>query len=159
VPAPAVYHLNAIVASLAVTEIHTLVSPYKPLRRYLTYDELKGELMTVDVPPTSGCLHCSPEGLLGLGDLAPLWRPGERTTAPLALPSPVPMPASVGNGELDEEAVGDDLSELEDEDTPDDERELDPGEPPQSEPCRAVIIVGSDAADPIGKARKNTMTH
>src|SRR5262249_13601871 len=46
-PAPAVYHLNALVASLAVTEIHNLLWPYKSLRRYQVYRELEGELMPI----------------------------------------------------------------------------------------------------------------
>jgi hypothetical protein len=75
VPAPAVYHLNSMVASLAVTEIHNLIWPYKPLRRYLVYRELEGELMALEVPRRESCMHCGPEGPLGLGDLAPLWSP------------------------------------------------------------------------------------
>ncbi len=74
-PAPAVYHLNAVVSSLAATEIHNLVWPYKPLRRYLVYRELEGELLPVAVPAQEACLHCSGEGRRGLGDLVPVWRP------------------------------------------------------------------------------------
>ncbi len=72
-PAPAVYHLNGVVASLAVSEIHNFIFPYKPLRRYLTYDELKGELLSLDVQSKDDCIVCSAgEGFLGLGDLEPL---------------------------------------------------------------------------------------
>ncbi len=74
-PAPAVYHLNALIASLAVTEIHNLVWQYKQRREYLIYRELEGELMPVQVPKSENCLHCGPEGLLGLGDLVPIWNP------------------------------------------------------------------------------------
>jgi hypothetical protein len=102
-PAPAVYHLNSLVASLAVAEIHNLIWPYKRLQRYLVYRELEPELMTLEVPATQGCLHCSPEGLLGLGDLAPLWRP-ERARSAL----PPGLPAA------DRDASDDDVSELED---------------------------------------------
>jgi len=85
-PAPAVYHLNALVASLAATEIHNLVWPYKPLRRYLVYRELHGELLTVGVSAQeAGCLHCSGDGRLGLGDLVPPWRP-EPTRGLTSLP-------------------------------------------------------------------------
>lgn len=80
-PAPAVYHLNAVVASLAAAEIHNLVWPYKALRRYLIYQELAGEILTVDVPASERCPFCSPSGLLGLGDLAPLWRPTRSRSA------------------------------------------------------------------------------
>jgi hypothetical protein len=89
VPAPAVYHLNSVVASLAVTEIHNFIWPYKPLKRYLVYRELEGELMALEVPRREFCLHCGPEGLLGLGDLAPFWNPQNgRTLMAHGLPSP-----------------------------------------------------------------------
>jgi hypothetical protein len=69
-PAPAVYHLNGVVSSLAVSEIHNLIFPYKTLRRYLTYDELQGELLSLDVQSKGDCLVCSADnGILGLGDL------------------------------------------------------------------------------------------
>jgi hypothetical protein len=39
----------------------------------LTYDELKGELLSLDVQPKNNCPVCSVEGgFLGLGDLEPL---------------------------------------------------------------------------------------
>jgi hypothetical protein len=72
-PAPAVYHLNGVVASLAVAEVHNFVFPYKPIRRYLAYDELKGQLLSLSVPSRGDCPVCSPDGgILGLGDLLPL---------------------------------------------------------------------------------------
>jgi hypothetical protein len=84
-PAPAVYHLNALMASLAVTEIHNLVWPYKALRRYLVYRELEGEMMPIEVPRSEDCAHC---GLRGLGDLAPVLRPKPaRTLLPAVIPS------------------------------------------------------------------------
>ena len=88
-PAPAVYHLNALVASLAATEIHNLVWPYKLLRRYLVYRELEGELMSIVVPAQEHhCIHCGTEGRLGLGDLVPIWRPtAARSLATMNLPS------------------------------------------------------------------------
>jgi hypothetical protein len=80
-PAPAVYHLNGVVASLAAAELHNLIWPYKQIRRYVVYRELAGELMTVEVPASERCLYCRPDGLLGLGDLAPLWRPSRDRSA------------------------------------------------------------------------------
>ncbi len=72
-PAPAVYHLNTVMAALAVAEIHNFVSSYKPVRRYLTYDELKGELLPLEVSNELRCPVCdNEEGYLGLGDLEPL---------------------------------------------------------------------------------------
>ena len=68
--------------------------PYKPLRRYLVYRELETELLAIEAPPREGCLHCGPEGLLGLGDLAPLprSRPG-RSLLAAGIPSAGPDPA------------------------------------------------------------------
>lgn len=74
-PSPAVYHLNGVIASLGVTEIHNAIWPYKPVRRYLMYRELEGELMAVEVPRHKNCMHCGQDGLLGLGELVPLWTP------------------------------------------------------------------------------------
>jgi molybdopterin-synthase adenylyltransferase len=97
VAAPAVYHLNALIASLAVTEIHNLLHPYKPLRRYLVYRELVAELMSIEVSQTDGCLHCGPEGLLGLGDLALISRPHPaRSLLAAGIPAAGRDPAAVG---------------------------------------------------------------
>jgi hypothetical protein len=72
-PAPAVYHLNGVIASLAAAEIHNFIFPYKPVKRYLAYDELMGELLSLEVGSDNHCSVCSVEGgYLGLGDLEPL---------------------------------------------------------------------------------------
>lgn len=92
VAAPAVYHLNGVVASLAVAELHNLVAPYRALRPYVVYRELQGELLSVNVPQTEECLHCSPEGLLGLGDIVPLWRPNREARG--QLPAVIPNAAA-----------------------------------------------------------------
>ncbi len=68
-PSPAVYHINATMASLAVAEIHNVVYPYRKIRRYVAYDQLKGEVMHIEVSTDPSCPICSPEGVLGLGDL------------------------------------------------------------------------------------------
>src|SRR5262249_39227187 len=87
-PAPAVYHLNALVASLAVTDIHNLIHPYKPLRRYQVYRELEGDVMPIEIPTRESCPYCSPDGILGLGGLAPIWKTKPaRTLAALRIPS------------------------------------------------------------------------
>jgi hypothetical protein len=47
--------------------------PYKALRRYLAYDALKGELLTLDAYSKEECLLCNAkDGMFGLGDLEPL---------------------------------------------------------------------------------------
>jgi hypothetical protein len=95
-PAPAVYHLNALVASLAVTEIHNLVCPYKPIRRHIAYRELEGEIMSIEFPKDENCPHwnpegssgISPDGCLGIGELAPLWKlKPSRSFSSLRIPS------------------------------------------------------------------------
>lgn len=89
-PAPAVYHLNNLVASLAVTEIHNLIWPYKPIHRYMAYRELEGELMPIGVSPSENCMHCGPEGRRGLGDLIPFWIPKpSRSFEEMGIPMPV----------------------------------------------------------------------
>jgi hypothetical protein len=62
-----------------------LIAPYRALRPYLVYRELEGEMLAIDVPPTQECLHCSPEGRLGLGDLVPMWRPNRTAGSELPM--------------------------------------------------------------------------
>jgi hypothetical protein len=88
-PAPAVYHLNATVASLAVAELHNLVTAYKPSRRYLVYRELATELLPISVEGHSRCAFCRPEGVLALGDLAEM----PRYARSGAIAPPIAMPA------------------------------------------------------------------
>ncbi|MBN1935634.1 MAG: ThiF family adenylyltransferase [Anaerolineae bacterium] len=92
VPAPAVRHLDGIVASLAAAEVHNLAHPFKPLQRYLTYDAIgrttsgRPELMSLQVSARSDCPVCSADdGVLGLGDLEPL--PSYRRSSQVQLPS------------------------------------------------------------------------
>jgi hypothetical protein len=69
-PAPAVRHLDGLVAALAAAEIHNLAHTFKPQQRYLTYDAMRTELVPLQVTPSSNCSVCSPDdGVLGLGDL------------------------------------------------------------------------------------------
>ncbi len=93
-PAPAVGHLDGVVAALAAAEIHNLVAAFKPQHRYLTYDALHGELVPLSVGgpghkaiATTACPVCSPDdGVLGLGDLEPL--PDYRRAGQTQLPAP-----------------------------------------------------------------------
>jgi molybdopterin/thiamine biosynthesis adenylyltransferase len=89
-PAPAVGHLDGVVAALAAAEIHNLVADFKPQHRYLVYDARAGGLTELRVRAGGACPICSPEhGVLGLGDLEPL--PDYRRAREAALP-----PADVG---------------------------------------------------------------
>lgn len=97
-PAPAVGHLDGVVAALAAAEIHNLVAAFKPQHRYLTYDALKAELVPLSVGGSAhkvaaqaACPVCSPDdGVLGLGDLEPL--PDYRRAAQAQLPAPAQLP-------------------------------------------------------------------
>lgn len=92
-PAPAVGHLDGVVAALAAAEIHNLVAAFKPQHRYLTYDALRAELVPLSVggpahkvAALAACPVCSPDdGVLGLGDLEPL--PDYRRAAQAQLPA------------------------------------------------------------------------
>ena len=101
-PAPAVGHLDGVVAALAAAEVHNLVHAFKPQQRYLVYDALRNELVPLQVTSSTDCPVCSPDlGVLGLGDLEPL--PDYRRAEQVKLPPPSPLPtpgASNGrNGE------------------------------------------------------------
>lgn len=98
-PAPAVGHLDGVVAALAAAEIHNLVAAFKPQHRYLTYDALRGELLPLavggpgpKVAALAACPVCSADaGVLGLGDLEPL--PDYRRAAQTQLPTPAALSA------------------------------------------------------------------
>jgi hypothetical protein len=99
-PAPAVRHLDGLVAALAAAEIHNLVHAFKPQHRYLAYDALRTELVPLQVTPSQACPVCSPDhGVLGLGDLEPM--PDYRR-ASQALPLP-PPPARAPQARASEE--------------------------------------------------------
>lgn len=98
-PAPAVGHLDGVVAALAAAEIHNLVAAFKLQHRYLTYDALRGELIPLTVGGSghkvaalAACPVCSADaGVLGLGDLEPL--PDYRRAAQAQLPTPAAVSA------------------------------------------------------------------
>jgi vancomycin resistance protein VanJ len=72
VKAPAVSHLNGVVANLALAEIHNLIAPFKEFVSYLTYSQQRNELMPYTISRNQTCAICSDTALLGLGDLEPL---------------------------------------------------------------------------------------
>lgn len=91
-PAPAVHHLDGVVAALAAAEIHNLLHTFKPQQRYVVYDALQTKLIPLQVTPNENCPVCSAEhGVLGLGDLEPL--PDYRRAARVQLP-PLRRPAA-----------------------------------------------------------------
>lgn len=98
-PAPAVRHLDGVVASLAVAEVHNLAVAFKPAQRYLAYDALRTELVPLRVTASDACPVCSPDhGVLGLGDLEPM-PDYRRASRAVSLPAPR-ADASAGAGSL-----------------------------------------------------------
>lgn len=71
-PAPAVVHLNGVLANLAIVELHNLFSGFKEPSWYLFYDLLNPEVMRIIEEP-SECATCSAGGgYYGRGDIVPL---------------------------------------------------------------------------------------
>lgn len=60
-PAPAVYHLNGVMANLALMEIHNLVGDFMPRQGHLLYTMAERRLLTVEHEP-GHCAACSPDG-------------------------------------------------------------------------------------------------
>jgi hypothetical protein len=87
VKAPAVHHLNGVVAHLTVGEIHNLLAPFKEFISYQTYNQLSGELMPLAIKRNPTCAICSDTGLLGLGDLEPIPDYEKANKSRLLLPS------------------------------------------------------------------------
>jgi hypothetical protein len=102
VKAPAVSHLNGVVANLALAEIHNLIAPFKTFVSYQTYNELRGELMPYTIERNPTCAICSDTGLLGLGDLEPVPDYERATTG-----RPLYPPAFPRAGSADDEQAGD----------------------------------------------------
>ena len=100
-PAPAIRHLDGLIAALAAAEIHNLVHAFKPQQRYLAYDALHTELVPLQVTPSEGCSVCSPDdGVLGLGDLEALPDYRRADQALLLPPPPAHAPAATaGQGD------------------------------------------------------------
>lgn len=101
-PAPAVGHLDGVVAALAAAEVHNLVHAFKPQQRYLVYDALRNELVPLQVTSSTNCPVCSPDlGVLGLGDLEPLpdYRRAEQVKLPPMRPANL-EPTSSSNGSV-----------------------------------------------------------
>jgi len=104
VKAPAVSHLNGVVANLALAEIHNLLAPFKKFVSYLAYDQLRGELMPYTIERNPTCAVCSDSGLLGLGDLEPI-PDYERTMGKPLDVSTVPEGRSDGGEQTEDEAI------------------------------------------------------
>jgi molybdopterin/thiamine biosynthesis adenylyltransferase len=85
-PAPSVIALNGVIASLQVAEVLFLLAP-DPDRsmgcsHVSRYNALARQLIPMRAHAAPGCPTCSPEGVLGVGDLAPLGAASSRCAAP-----------------------------------------------------------------------------
>lgn len=72
-PAPAVISLNATVVSLAVTMMLGIVTPIPIGPRYLNYNATASTLRPAQATAQADCFICSRRGVLGQGDLQPLF--------------------------------------------------------------------------------------
>ena len=68
-PAPAVYWVNAMAASLAAGVVHNLVGGFARSVSDRMIDMLGGEILDISHERREGCLWCGREGYLGSGDL------------------------------------------------------------------------------------------
>jgi molybdopterin/thiamine biosynthesis adenylyltransferase len=93
IKAPAVNHLNGVVANLALAEIHNLIAPFKKFVSYQTYDALRGGLIPYTIARNPKCAVCGDGGVLGLGDLEPI-PDFERFAGKQFDPSLVPQPTT-----------------------------------------------------------------
>lgn len=97
VPAPSVLFLNSTLVSLAVAEFMNLVTGFKAPHTLLLYDLLKQRVLPVSAERRADCPACSPEGLLGWGDLEPF--------PVYEVESDVPMLTENANGKEPKDAV------------------------------------------------------
>lgn len=68
-PAPAVTHLNEVVASVAVGACVKIVTGYDAPPGLVRYDHLCDEQTSVTTHPAATCSVCSPDGVLGHGPM------------------------------------------------------------------------------------------
>lgn len=69
IPDPSVYHLNGLLANLALIEIHNLACGFMERQVEIQYDVEKRQILSVENPADS-CAVCSPSGgIFGMGDL------------------------------------------------------------------------------------------
>lgn len=66
-PAPAVIHLNGVVASLATSTLVKLVTDYAAPPSFLRYDALAATTTPLETPPVADCPVCGETGVLGQG--------------------------------------------------------------------------------------------
>lgn len=66
-PAPAVIHLNGVVASLAVSTLVKLVTGVADPPSFLHYDALTATTTPIETPPVADCPVCGDAGVLGQG--------------------------------------------------------------------------------------------
>jgi molybdopterin/thiamine biosynthesis adenylyltransferase len=82
VPSPAVRHLNGVTADLALAEIHNLFTGFKQFHNFVSYDQLKCELMPLTIERNKSCAFCGDRRFAGPR------RPGTHRRLPAASASP-----------------------------------------------------------------------
>jgi molybdopterin/thiamine biosynthesis adenylyltransferase len=94
--APAVIALNGVIASMQVTEILALLAPAlataAPVPPISLYNALTRAIVPMLPHASADCPTCGPEGVLAVGDLAPIQQAQVSDT-----PSPIPMNMTGGN--------------------------------------------------------------
>jgi hypothetical protein len=81
--APAVASLNGPIANLAVTEFLAFVTGFKNLKRYVFYDFMNTEVVTLPFDKDPNCIICSKTASFAIGD------EGEPLPAEMLLDEPV----------------------------------------------------------------------
>jgi molybdopterin/thiamine biosynthesis adenylyltransferase len=72
--APSVVFLNGVVASMQVAEVARLLSGDSRQPSLIMYDALAQKAFTVSTGPGDSCPTCGVHGVVGVGDLSPLYR-------------------------------------------------------------------------------------
>jgi len=72
IPDPSVIFLDTTVASLGICEFLNLLVNFKNPAQYLFYDMIETTIRSLTGTRLEGCIVCSKEGVLGMGDLIPL---------------------------------------------------------------------------------------
>lgn len=72
IPQPSIISLNLTICSLACTQILFFSTGLHKTDFYLYYDFLNQRLEKIDAKRSADCIVCSPDGILGKGDILPI---------------------------------------------------------------------------------------